>query len=271
VIHELRKRGTGSPVTDDGVLGGRLRLKQPRRGHRVGHDAILLAAATAAEPGEHVVDLGAGVGAAGLALAARVPGITLTLVEIEPELAALAAENASRNGLADRVRTLSLDVAAPVRAFAAAGLASGSAARVLMNPPFNAPERHKLSPDARRRLAHAARLPLAVWVRSATRLLAPHGRLTLIWRADGLSGVLAALNAAGHGAVAVLAVHPRPDAPAIRILVECEKDSAVPLVVLPGLVLNDAAGRPTEAAEAILRHGAALPLAPALRRRGVAD
>src|SRR5215510_2556250 len=100
-------------VTDDAVLGGRLRLKQPRRGHRVGHDAILLPAATAAEPGEHVVDLGAGVGAAGLALAARVPGITLTLVEIDPELAAVAAENASRNGLADRVRTLSLDVAAP--------------------------------------------------------------------------------------------------------------------------------------------------------------
>ncbi|HKF99003.1 MAG TPA: methyltransferase, partial [Xanthobacteraceae bacterium] len=64
----------------------------------------------------------------------------------------------------------------------------------------------------------------------------------------------------------VLPVHPRPDAPAIRILVACEKESAVPLVVLPGLVLNDAAGRPTQAAEAILRHGASLPLAVARRR-----
>src|SRR5262245_20733903 len=68
-------------VTEDAVLGGRLRLRQPRRGHRVGHDAILLAAATAALPGERAVELGSGVGAAGLALAARVPGLAVTLVE----------------------------------------------------------------------------------------------------------------------------------------------------------------------------------------------
>src|SRR3954471_22182461 len=88
-------------LTDDAVLGGRLRLRQPRRGHRVGHDAILLAAAADAGPGDHVVDLGAGVGAAGLALAVRQPGVNLTLLEVDPELAALASENAVRNGLAD--------------------------------------------------------------------------------------------------------------------------------------------------------------------------
>ena len=91
-------------LTEDAVLGGRLRLTQPRRGHRVGHDAILLAAATPAHAGEHAVDFGAGIGAAGLALAARVAGCAVTLVEIDAGLAALAAENARRNGLADRVR-----------------------------------------------------------------------------------------------------------------------------------------------------------------------
>jgi tRNA1(Val) A37 N6-methylase TrmN6 len=248
-------------VTDDAVLGGRLRLKQPRRGHRVGHDAILLAAATGARPGEDAVDLGAGVGAAGLALAARVPGTAVTLVEIDPELAALAAENARRNGLADRVRAVALDVDAPARAFAAAGLASGSAAHVLMNPPFNEPGRQNVSPDARRRLAHAAADPaLSVWVRVASRLLQPQGTLTLIWRADGLARVLAAL-ATSFGAVAVLPVHPRSDAPAIRILVRAEKGSRAPLSMLPGFSLNDATGHPTEAAEAVLRQGAPLTLA----------
>src|SRR5690242_14754031 len=109
-------------VTDDAVLGGRLRLLQPRRGHRVGHDAILLAAATAARPGETAIDLGAGVGAAGLALALRVPGVSVTLVEIDPQLAVLAAENASLNGFGDRVRSVVLDVTGPPAAFAAAGL-----------------------------------------------------------------------------------------------------------------------------------------------------
>ena len=84
-----------APATStDAVLGGRLRLRQPLKGHRVGHDAILLAAATGARAGEHAVDLGAGVGAAGLALAARVAGLKVTLVEIDETLGMLAAENA---------------------------------------------------------------------------------------------------------------------------------------------------------------------------------
>src|SRR5512140_2420487 len=76
--------------TEDAFLGGQLRLRQPKSGHRAGHDAMLLAAATAARPGDRVVDLGAGVGAAGLAVARRVAGIELVLVEIDPGLAALA-------------------------------------------------------------------------------------------------------------------------------------------------------------------------------------
>src|SRR3954452_11913182 len=100
-------------ITEDAVLGGRLSLRQPRRGHRFGHDAILLAAATEARAGEHAIELGAGVGAAGLALARRVDSLTATLVEIDPALAQLAGENAARNGLADRVRVVTLDVAAP--------------------------------------------------------------------------------------------------------------------------------------------------------------
>src|SRR5438105_8987545 len=85
-------------ITEDAFLGGRLRLRQPRAGHRAGHDAVLLAAATAARAGDRVVDFGAGVGAAGLALASRVAGIDLKLVEIDPGLARLARDNAAANG-----------------------------------------------------------------------------------------------------------------------------------------------------------------------------
>lgn len=247
-------------VTEDAVLGGRLRVVQPRRGHRVGHDGILLAAACPARAGEAIVELGAGVGAAGLALAARVADTAVTLVEIDPRLAALADENARLNRLAARVRTVVLDIAAPARAYAAAGLGAGSAARVLMNPPFNDPARQRSSTDAARRLAHAApRSALAAWVKAAARLLRPRGTLTLIWRADGLADVLAAL-APAFGGIAVTAVHPGPGAPAIRILVTAVKASRAPLAILPPLVLADASGRPTAVADAVLRAGAPVPL-----------
>jgi tRNA1(Val) A37 N6-methylase TrmN6 len=251
---------SGAALTDDFVLGGRLRLHQPRDGHRVGHDAILLAAACPARPGERAIDLGAGVGAAGLALAVRVADTDVTLVEIDPRLAALAADNVQRNGLAARVHVVTLDVAAPARAFAAAGLLPDSAMRVLMNPPFNNPATQRASPDSARRRAHVApRSALAGWIRTAARLLRPGGTLSLIWRADGLGDVLGAL-APMFGDIVVLPVHPQATAPAIRILVRAAKASRGPLALLSGLVLNDERGRPTAAAEAILRHGAPLPL-----------
>ena len=159
------------------------------------------------------------------------------------------------------MRTAVLDVGAPARAFAAAGLAAESVARVLMNPPFNDPVRQRASPDRGRRLAHAgARGTLGGWIKTAARLLRPRGTLTLIWRADGLADVLEVL-AAGFGAVIVLPVHPKPDEPAIRVLVRAAKASRAPLAVLPGLVLNDRSGLPTQEAEAVLRAGTALPLA----------
>lgn len=254
--------GTMLETTEDAVLGGRLRLRQPKRGHRVGHDAILLAAATAAHVGEHAVDLGAGVGGAGLALAKRVDGLKVTLVEIDQGLCALAAENATLNGLDARARALACD-AEDVQALAAAGLAPASIDRVLMNPPFNDPRRHNVSPDPRRRLAHVARPDLLMrWIASAAHLLKPRGVLTLIWRADEVDDVLAALSE-GFGGIAVLPVYPRAGAPPIRVLVRAVKAGEGAPSHLPGLVLNDEAGRPTEAAEAVLRGGEILRLADA--------
>jgi tRNA1(Val) A37 N6-methylase TrmN6 len=246
-------------TSDDAVLGGRLVLRQPLRGHRVGHDAILLAAATAARAGDQAVDLGAGVGAAGMALAKRIAGINVTLVDVDASLVALARDNAARNGMATSVRALCLDVAAPAASFAAAGLAAASADCVLMNPPFNVLQ--SPSPEPQRRAAHAAAAgTLGEWLRAASRLLRPSGVLTLIWRADGLTEVVAGL-AADFGAVTLLPIFPKPGAPAIRVLARAIKSSHAPLTLLPGLVLADAAGKPTTEAEAVLRGGASLPVA----------
>ena len=247
-------------VTEDAVLGGKLRLKQPSGGHRVGHDAILLAAACPANAGERVVDLGAGVGAAGLALARRVDGAKVVLIEIDAALTALAAENAHLNGLSARVSAIALDVAAPSRAFTAAGLAPESATRILMNPPFNDPARQRASPDRQRRLAHAGSAEtFPAWIKTAARLLRPRGTLTVICRADRLAEVLHVLTPA-FGAATVLPVHPGERQAAVRVLVRATKASRAPLMLLPGFILNDPSGRPTEQAESVLRGDAVLPL-----------
>ena len=253
--------GLDETWSDDAVLDGRLRLVQPRRGHRFGHDSILLAAATGGRAGEHVIELGAGVGATGLALASRVAKLRLTLIEIDPLLAAAARVNADRNGLGDRVATVALDVMAPAAVFAANELGHGIAHRVLMNPPFHDAATRPPSPDPERRRAHMAeRSVIAEWAQTASRQLRPEGVLTLIYPAERLAEVLAALGNS-FGAIAVLPVYAKPGASAIRILVRAVKGSRAPLVILPRLMLNNEKNVPTAEAEAILRSGSPLPLA----------
>ncbi len=245
-------------ISEDAVLGGQLRLRQPTTGHRAGHDAILLAAATAARSGDRVVDLGAGVGTAGLALARRVGGLGLTLVEREPDLACLARDNARANALPAEV--VVLDIAADAAAFAAAGLGPDSVDVVLMNPPFHDAARHRASPDAARATAHmATATTLEIWTHAARRMLKSGGVLTLIWRADGLSEVVAAL-ARGFGSLAIQPVHGQAGQPAIRILVRAVKGGRAPTQILAGVVLNEAAGVPNDEAVRVLSGQGALAL-----------
>ncbi|MDB5502945.1 MAG: Methyltransferase [Tardiphaga sp.] len=246
-------------TTDDAFLGGQLRLRQPATGHRAGHDAILLAAATSAHPGDRVVDFGAGVGTAGLAVARRVTGISLALVEIDPRLAGLARDNAAANALPADV--IVMDISDGADAFVAAGLPPDSAAAVLMNPPFNDPARHRSSPDRAREIAHVATAAtLDRWVHAARRLLKSGGVLTLIWRADGIAEVLATLDR-GFGSLMILPVHGDPAQPAIRIVVRAVKGGKAPAAICAGLALRDAAGAPDPYIQQVLSGQATLPWA----------
>lgn len=246
-------------ITEDGFLGGQLRLRQPRSGHRAGHDAILLAAATPARSGDRVVDLGAGVGAAGLAVARRVQGIDLVLVEIDPALAELARNNAGANAIKAEVTVL--DVEAGASAFAASGLGPDTADTVLMNPPFNDPSRHRASPDVVRERAHvAAATTLAGWVHAARRILKSNGQLAMIWRADGIAEVLAALDR-GFGSLEILPVHGEATSPAIRILVRATKGGRAPTRLHAALLLNEGSGVPNKWVQEILAGKGELPLA----------
>jgi tRNA1(Val) A37 N6-methylase TrmN6 len=245
--------------TEDAFLGGQLRLRQPRSGHRAGHDAMLLAAATPARSGDRVVDLGAGVGAAGLAVAKRVAGVKLSLVEIDAALSDLARGNAASNAIAAEV--IVLDVTSAAGAFAAAGLTLDSVDVVLMNPPFNDPARHRASPDKAREIAHlATAATLEGWIHAGRRILKSGGVLSLIWRADGLAEVLAALGR-GFGSLEILPVHADAATPAIRMLIRAIKGGRAPTRMLPALLLNDESGVPNKQVREVLAGKGILPLA----------
>lgn len=246
-------------IGEDRLLDGKLVLRQPRKGHRAGSDAVLLAASLP-ELGEGpLLDMGAGVGTIGLAAALAEPLLRVVLLERDPELAGLAAENAGLNGVAERVTVVTGDIAGPA---AALGLAPASFACVAMNPPFYPPRAHRASPVPNRAAAHVEEAGLERWLQAARRLLKPRGRLLIVHRAEALPELLAGLST-GFGAVAIRPVHARADQPAIRVLVAATLGSKKPAALLPALVLHRPGGGFTPEAEALHRGRARLPLAEA--------
>lgn len=249
---------TDPPTTVDEFLGGRIAVLQPQAGHRAGSDAVWLAAAVPAQPGERVLDAGAGVGVAGLCLLARVPQLKVTAVEIDAGLCALAVANAARNGLDASFSVVEADVTAPAKALIAKGLTREGYDHVIANPPFHVAGTVRPAPDPGRAVAHVmGDGALEGWVRFLAAFAAPKGRLTLVHRPDSLTMLLKLLERR-FGDIAVFPLFPRAGQPATRIIVQGTKGSRAGLSVLPGLVLHEADGRYTDAAEAVLRGGQAL-------------
>ena len=249
-----------SATSTDDFLGGGISVVQPRTGHRAGSDAVFLAASVPARSGERVLDIGAGAGVAGLCLLARVRGVQVTAVEIAPQLAALAARNAARNRFAEQYRSIAADVTSPGKALSEAGLKREDYHHLIANPPFYAETRVRAAPDTARSAAHVmGEGGLAAWVRFFAAMSAPNGLLTLIHRPECLRDLLVLLDRR-FGGITVFPLYPRAGQAATRIIVQAKKGSRAGLSLLPGLVLHEADGRYTEAAEAVLRGGDALEL-----------
>ena len=245
-------------TTEDGFLDGRITMRQPAKGYRAGIDAVLLAASIQARSGERVLEAGAGVGVASACLAARVEGLEVEGIELQPELVTLAAENIRRNGFADRVSILEGDIGLPVRDLAAMGLEPNSYHHVFANPPFHDPSASPASPNESKAKSHMTLgSDLEDWVRFTCIMARPKGTVTFIHRADALAGLLAAFQ--GHvGGIEVFPLWPAIGKTASRVIVRGVRGSRAPLVLRQGLVLHRRDGRFSEAAEAILRGGEAL-------------
>lgn len=253
--------GEARLTTKDSFLGGRLVIEQPAKGFRAGLDAVLLAAAVPGKPGDclRVLDAGAGVGTAGLCVAARMPNASATLVEISPELAGMARCNIERNGLGGRARVVEADVTANAAILETAGVAANAFDAVIANPPYLEVGRHRLPEDQTAADAFGMRQGwLELWLKFMARAAAANAALALIHRADALAEVLKA-SEGRFGALRVLPVHPRQGEPAHRIIVTGRKGSRAPLQLMAGLILHGPGNEFLPQVKEVLRDGAGLP------------
>jgi tRNA1(Val) A37 N6-methylase TrmN6 len=247
-------------ATLDDFLGGRIKVAQPKQGHRAGSDAVWLQAAVAAQPGDKVLDAGAGVGVAGLCLLARCPQIHVTAVDIDEGAVALAEANAQLNANSANFRAITLDLTAPAETLIAKGLVREGYDQVMANPPFHVEGTVRPAPDAGRAAAHIMEAgALDSWVRFLATFTAPKGRINLIHMPQALSELLPLLDRR-FGAITLFPLFPKEGEPAVRVIVQARKGSRAGMRLLQGLVLHEADGSYTGKAEAVLRHGHPLEL-----------
>jgi tRNA1(Val) A37 N6-methylase TrmN6 len=248
-------------VTIDAFHRGAFFLAQPaERGHRAGLDAMILAAAVPSDFTGRLADLGAGAGAAGLAVATRCPGSRVMLVERDPEMAAYARQSLAlpeNAAISDRAEVLCADVTLSGEARAAAGLADRAFDFAIMNPPFNAPADRATSDDLKKRAHVMPPEMFEQWVRTAAAIVKPGGGLALIARPVSLEAILTAL-AGRFGEARIMPIHPRAEEDAIRIVIRARHGSRGGLALSPPLVLHDAGNALTPRADAICNGNANL-------------
>jgi tRNA1(Val) A37 N6-methylase TrmN6 len=233
------------PHTVDAFHRGRFVLVQPKgSGHRSGIDAMLLAGAVPTNFAGQVVDLGAGAGAAGLAVASRCAGANIALVErdaIMAHFARMSVAHPDNSVLAGRAHVIQADVSLTGKQRLAAGLIDNHFDFAIMNPPFNL-ARDRRTPDPLKSDAHVMVADMFdIWLRTAAAILKANGSIAIIARPQSLPELFEAMKNR-FGGIKIFPVLARKNEPAIRIIVCATKGSRADLSLFPPLVLHDPTG-----------------------------
>lgn len=232
----------------DNFLGGKVRLKQPRTGLRATSDAVLVAATLPAKKGQTVLDVGCGAGVVGLCVAARISGVCVTGVEIQPELVELAQENATLN--CKNLNVIEGNVEARIPA-----LHGIQFHHVVTNPPFYTEDPRRA--NAQVDVAYKQAVPLKTWIDFCVRHVRSRGTFTMIHRIEAVPEILGILNGR-LGDIRLIPIYPKAGAPVKRVIIQGVLGSKKPFSLHGGLVMHNDDDTHTIAAEAILRDGAGI-------------
>lgn len=238
------------------ALGGRIQLVQPATGYRAAIDPVFLAASVRCGAGDHVLDLGTGVGTAALCLAARVEGVRVTGLELQPVLAELASKNACDNSLSANITIIEGDLRR--RPFEAEKILFD---HVMANPPYHKRGEGQVSPNAIKAIANIeGEGGLSAWIAAGVEVLKPGGSISIIHTAERLDDLLCEMRKVDAGGIEVFPLWPADGRRAKRVIVRAVKNGRGALTMHAGIVLHDENNEYSSAARSVLQDGAPLTI-----------
>jgi len=222
-------RGCMNDVTEDFILNGKLKLKQPKHGYRIAIDPVILAHVVEVYPGQSVLDVGCGVGTVSLILKKRNPSQYVDAIDIDPFVCRLCEENARDNDLSITVHNQSVETALLKKRFDC----------IVTNPPFYDPKNFRISQT--KTLANFETVPLDVWINFCIRHLKHGGRFYIIHIPERLSDILDCIKMQ-LGKIEITPIYAYKNQKAKKIIVEAKKGSNEQLKFLPPKIIHNDRG-----------------------------
>ena len=216
-----------------------LRLIQKPGTFRFGTDSVLLADFARPRRGEHIVDLGSGNGAIALLLAGHQPDAKIEAMELQPELADMAARSVQLNGLENRVRVRCADMREAWRE-----IGRERCSLAVCNPPYGEAGGGLQRADEAERVARTEKdlNPMDV-AASAASLLKYGGRFCVCFPARRALEMMRAMEESGLAPKRVRCVQARADRAPRLMLIEAVKGGGSGLHWMPPLILYEPDGR----------------------------
>ena len=214
------------------------RIIQNRKKFCFGMDAVLLSGFARAEKGERTLDLGTGTGIIPLLMAAKTRGESFAALEIQPDMADMAARSVALNSLEKKITVVTGDIKEASEIF---GRASFDV--VTCNPPYMDQSHGLRNPDEPRAIArHELLCTFEDVAREAAAVLRPGGRFYLVHRPRRLAELICVLKNHRLEPKRMKLVHPYLESEANMVLLEAVRGGGVQLRVEPPLVVYERPG-----------------------------
>ena len=225
---------------DDLQCGGFFLIQKPGT-FCLNTDSVLLADFAAPRKHERAADLGSGNGAVAILMAAHQREMTIDAVEIQPEMADMAARSARYNGIDGRMTVHCMDMQSAWQE-----IGHQSRSLVVCNPPYWGKGRSLVSETDPHRIArHEDELTPAVVAKAAEQLLKYGGRFCVIYPAQRALEMMQAMEGCGIAPKRLRSIHTFAHKAPKLVLIEGIKGGGQGLNWLAPLILYDAPGVPS--------------------------